>query len=562
MPSNPSSPNSNSNEIKQAIFIDSFAVITFILFAIFLAFCLIFASFIALRHKKTAYHGMSIFKINVKEKWAIRVSPIKLSFYHSIDHGKHALSENKFYHIEEFLSYFDNNSASEIRNVLQSNVTNKRFRFLATLNRKHTNTSIQSFLNHLINLEVDNSPLNVRIIGKNSDDSFYITINWRNNFHDSKIFANKIECHDINEIIEFRKFKYLGVIAIKTRVKNIGKHVSDNEIKQVYEILNLNKNKWKYIHENEIIYLINPFIKNNLALKTIMKKLHKKVIEITPLLPFNDLVKKIVFSYTKPANNQSDIEYIQTLAKYLLVNDDITFGQKHSSHDHIGSLDKAKLDLFKVKLVDFESKIHASSFIKNDAVVSELSQKPTNMSVALAKVAGINQDDINKFKFLHQYNLELDEALVKYHLDSIQTDKELFIHTTDLCLFKNVDTFSKYSANYILHTYDNENDFDIIQKLLQIIETQKAKIGLYITDISTRLIQFLHSNKIDKFIISSKLASQITTNTDVFLQILHFSQFLRKNSNATILWENVPEKINSYYAKKLNIKYTYKNQYL
>ncbi|WP_029608827.1 MHO_4530 family protein [Mycoplasma simbae] len=512
------------------------------------------------KNKRANHKGIAVFKINAKHKWVMRSSSSSLSKTMRFDLGKQALTQQKFYTIEEFLSYFDDSTASEIDNIIKSSVVKKRFSFSGVLKHSHKHLFKHEITNKVIGFNPSAVDIKITITGKNYDESFYVMVKWINKNVSIRKKSKITTFSSINELNFNKNSKFTALICVQPHASYTATQNNEEYLNDLFSFFDLDPKKWIAIHEKGLIYLINSNIYSSCGLKFRLLKLKRTYKRIEGVVNIVGLVQSLGIGYldTKSIiNNPSSLKHFGIYLIANKLNNSLIMGK-----DVQTNLDKTKEDLeeFSVKLVDFEDKIHAGNYIKDIAPVYENGQKIDSMFVSLAKLPGINLDDVTTFLKLKQYEHDFELSLAKFHLNSSVLGYENIINIGENTFLNNVELLNKQYTTYILRPSIQHN-FQNIEKIFDLKTDLKCKLGLYINYLDIDVLHTITRFDIDKFIISASLSQKIVSNVDTFLKLVNFVAFVKQNPNAIVIWENLPQQLNSYYFDKLNIKYTYKNRY-
>ncbi|MBU4690099.1 hypothetical protein KQ874_00045 [Mycoplasma sp. ES3157-GEN-MYC] len=555
------STNNSLKDVAQKSNVDlslllSGCLIAFIVFACLL----IYAITVLVKSKKASDEGLLIIKINTKQKWAMRLTPISLSSCLTFDTGADTMLPNKFYKINWFLSHFDSVTRVELENILQKMPDSKRYSVKGYLNHELTKNTINNLTLKNFGIKIDEIPLRIKISG-DSDNNYYVSISWRILKEvDTKTALNLNICN-IEQLIGLNQNNLIS-FALIPNINLFQKGPSKLQWIKICNLLKIRASKTELIHYEGVLYFVNAKT-NSHSFDRRAKKFNKVVASIVKDLKFNGLVDYAAVVASKKINNNKELENFIYKAKFLLHNQMNTDRDKSYLSWNIDDSRDQELEEFKVKIKDYESKISTASFIKEVSQVLNVSNnKKTSLQVIYGKMAGVNNDDINFYnKFLY-YSMLYTFSANKYLIDASETGTSLLLHTTDLVLSENLDKLARAYTLFILHPHSNSFDLNIIDNILKKIPKKTMKIGLYIEEITPKLLNYIETGTIHNFVISSSLSQKFATNIETYLKLLNLTKTTAQIENTRVLWENLPENTQQYHKDKLKIKYSYVNKYI
>lgn len=520
----------------------------------FLFLCLLILLFLSclIIWKKTQIinnNGFLLFKINTQDKWVVKIDSIKHLSISSFDSGSYAMIQNKFYKISYFLKHFSIDTANKIQNIL--NLDNN----YAQIFQGNLNPDISKSigLNNYLNFK--KIPVSLNISTKNNN-IVYLSLSWKINTQVENV-QNKLKIININELIAFNN-NYIGVISLMPNLEH-----ENNSINKVFynisKTFNIDIKNTKYIFHDNVYYLIQNFNSKHKLKKFVNQKL--KIVKYLNKNNFiNPHVLNSILVSSKTIYSQKELIDFHWKCKYLLHNSQklkINFLDLQKN-----SIQQNKLNDYKIQFNYFIDKIETNSFIRESSTINILnSNNKINRQIILGKIAGMEQIDIDSFNNISSLSIKYLQNLNQYLIDSTPNNMPIMLHTTDYILYKNIENWKNKNILFIIKPQFNKFNFNLIKQILM-NNNENNKIGLYITEINPKIKSFIEQGLINSFVISSKLSKNITKDTEIYLKLYDLMQTISQLKKYKVFWENLPDNIESYYLKKLNIKLTYKNNYI
>lgn len=551
--------NFNSKIHDPYVFVPSVIAIIILLVLFF-----VFIALVLIKIKRINYEGFCIFRIHPDKKWVMRLTDINLSTILSFDLGAKTLAKNKFYSIDKFLDYFSNESKIKISDILENGDHKRKYKLTAHLNVATPN---KIFWNHFFknsSIKYQNVPLRIRISNRLKDDTHILQIYSR--LPISREFTNikqlqQLKFQDI--VKKFSDQKFISII-ISPHFNYIKQGLDNVKLSYLLNLLRLNPKNWTICIHEDLIYIFCTKKLSNFKFKMLENKLAHRILRNRKNCFFNPLIKDAALISSQPLNSPSEWENytnmcvysVSGLAKHIVIN--TLFYRSHHQ------INKADFDNFKVKFIDFKNKIQTSSFIKETAPIKDIKiDQNTENSVLLSKLLGFTNSDIEQFKKIENYNLIYTQAINKFEIDTIQDKNHYLIHTTENALLKSYDTFLRPNTTYIIHANNSEFDLNSLSLIDdRFKQIKNSYLGLYIEKISDDLTLFVQSNQIKTFIISGKLSEKLSTNSQEYVKFVNLIDIINRIPKSTVIWENLPDNLDSDVIESLNINFSYKNKYI
>lgn len=181
-------------------------------------------------------------------------------------------------------------------------------------------------------------------------------------------------------------------------------------------------------------------------------------------------------------------------------------------------------------------------------------------SIVLGKVAGIDSDDLNLILNFDYYKSEFFHKINLFQYSSLDDkSKKILLHTTEYNLWKYNSEYNLDNVLFIIRPHAKYLDISLLNETL--ITNPKLNIGIYVNEITPKLIEFILRSKIKYFVIASNLTQNINEKTEKFIHLFNFVSNISKKNKPIIIWENLPKNINNEQIERLNINYNYNNQY-
>ncbi|ENY70017.1 Hypothetical protein, perdicted transmembrane protein [Mycoplasmopsis bovigenitalium 51080] len=518
-----------------------------VLFILFLSFSLLISGIIMHVISLKSNRFIAVFKLDSKEKWVMKVSEDNLSSSLSLNFSTQKVSKNKFYKINDFLSLFDKKTASDIQKIIEENKFQKRYSLTGALNPSKKEKLIRSLL---FIKKIKKDKLFIRIYGKNDDNSFYISLSAYEQI--KKKSQNYDILTDANAILKTTAKNSFQSIVFPLKLTNVSPMSESSQIDKFIQILNLDQTKWIKLKYGALMFLIYKEAFSGFSINKIKEKISNYNNSFEKALQFSPVIF-VTSTYPNSLENFNKI-YHFSLNKLSNSNE-----QSHFIIN-VDNLDIEQQN-FSIKIEDFNKKIKSSSFINEFSQIKKLKNDslPSSSSIVLGKVAGIDSDDLNlvlnfdfyKSEFFHKINL------FQYSLDN--KSKKILLHTTEYNLWKYNSEYNLDNVLFIIRPHAKYLDIALLNKVL--ITNPKLNIGIYVNEITPKLIEFILRSKIKYFVIASNLTQNINEETDKFIHLFNFVSNISKKNKPIIIWENLPKNINNEQIERLNINYNYNNQY-
>lgn len=518
-----------------------------VLFILFLSFSLLISGSIMHIISLKSNRFIAVFKLDSNEKWVMKVSEDNLSSSLSLNFSTQKVSKNKFYKINDFLSLFDKKTASEIEKIIENNTFHKRYSLSGTLNLSKKEKLIRSLF-FIKKLKKDK--LFIRIYGKNEDNSFYISLKPYEERKKKSLSYDILT--DVAPIIEANAKNSFHSIVFPLKLTNVSTTSDSSQIEKIIKILNLDQSKWIKLRYGALMFLIYKEKISSFSINKIKNKISNYNNSFEKALQFSPVIF-LSSTYPNSLENFNKIYYfsLNKLSKPT---------QQSCFLINIDNLDIEQQN-FSIKIEDFKNKIKSSSFINEFSHIKKLKNdsSSSSSSIVLGKVAGIDSDDLNlilnfdfyKSEFFHKINL------FQYSLDD--KSKKILLHTTEYNLWKYNKEYDFDNVLFIIRPQAKYLDIDLLNDVL--ITNPKLNFGIYVNEITPKLIEFILRSKIKYFVIASNLTENINEKTEKFVHLFNFVSNISKKTKPIIIWENLPKNINKEQIERLNINYNYNNQY-
>lgn len=519
-----------------------------ILFIIFLSFALLISGVIMHAISLKSNRFIAVFKLDSKEKWVMKVSEDDLSSSLSLNFSTQKVSKNKFYKINDFLSLFDKKTASDIQKIIEENTYQKRYSLTGTLNPSKKEKLIRSLL---FIKKLKKEKLFIRIYGKNDDNSFYISLSAYEEI--KKRPQNYDILTDVSAILETNAKNSFQSIVFPLKFTNVSTTSESSQIDKFIKILNLDQTKWIKLKYGALIFLICKEVISSFSINIIKEKISNYNNSFEKALQFSPV---IFVSSTYP-NSLDNFNKIYHFSLNKLAN------LGHQSHFmvNIDNLDIEQQN-FSIKIEDFNKKIKSASFINEFSHIKKLKSdgSSSSSSIVLGKVAGIDSDDLNLILNFDYYKSEFFHKINLFQYSSLDDkSKKILLHTTEYNLWKYNSEYNLDNVLFIIRPHAKYLDISLLNEIL--ITNPKLNIGIYVNEITPKLIEFILRSKIKYFVIASNLTQNINEKTEKFIHLFNFVSNISKKNKPIIIWENLPKNINNEQIERLNINYNYNNQY-
>ncbi|WP_260359872.1 MHO_4530 family protein [Mycoplasma sp. HS2188] len=528
--------------------------ISLFIFIFVMAIVAISLYYIFAKNKKNNNRGFVIFKYHIKNRSLIRITSVQKNSGLSFDYGNDVILKNKFYKINTLYFHLSESVVSQINKILVEqqpdvNLTLNSLLKKSTQNNNHDKKKINSC---------------IKLVRYGNSDEFIITIHWKKS--ELKPISRKQNNYvaNVQELLRDNKTKLISFVAINPQ-RTVNEPQNNTIWDKLLKLFGIRSREVKFLFWEGILFLVFDSIKSPSKLKTIEKFILKRINKLSDNLEFNSLAKTATLVsglWPQDLKNltdylmQSKYALLKSTKQNLIVNTFLTPNQN--------TIDTDKFNEFIVKNTDFEQKIDIGSFVKEYTPILDVSEKNSteNYSVSLAKIAGINFDDVD---FLNQIDFiknKYDLASLKYQIDTSENTVNLLIITSDSVLLNDFEKFARPNTLFILRHQSFDFNFNDIEAILeQVAQYENINIGLYVDHINSKLKEYITQDKIKHYVISAKLTEKILNDTETFLKLVDFTKTIKNFDNVNIYWENLPKDIDHYYIEKLGIEYIYNNKY-
>lgn len=502
--------------------------------------------------------GLIVVNIDWKNKKIIRETNNFLSKNLPWDIGKNKLKKNIFTNVENFLNVINEKHKENIVKYFNN----------PTKNRYNINFNFVESLEILKNLKKINSDFNLKNfslllkIYKISDNNFWCTIHYHNNILNNKNY-------ELNKLEDIKDLKNLNSRFFSSLVVNINENILDiennYELNQIYfNILSFLKISSRKViltkYENILLIIFNR--NTLLSLKETSRKLIKKLNHLNSKFIFNEYIESVSIIEENKFFNNNDVNNF--ISKICFLNANLSNSLTNKNYFYWGINDyefKKEFDEFNIKIDEFEKRNKNEDFISEIIpinIINKSNKHISNLKLLKIHLNSFNKNDFNFFKNVPYLKNRYEYSWVKYLLQNINKNDVTLIKSSNL-------DFSKFefdnTSNLTFLIANVEKDFNIkkIYKIINELSKNEIGIGLYLNEISNRMINFIKTTKLFNLImIGNNLSKNLTSNSETYLRLLNLRNGISKNIE--IIYENLPNNIDPYIIEKLDIKYTVNNK--
>lgn len=538
--------------------ISTWTIISYVLIAlaiIALIGNLIYIAIVIYRTKKINTNGLLIFKLDLDNNTAIRLSDKKLSGSINFDSITDGMTKNQYIELNDFLNYFDDASKQNIRKYLTSKPT-KSINIFSSLNtRGLSRTLIHKDFKRLGIMYHKNKFLVKFYPGENIKD-VYCTIHWilkpnRVSSNVFKLIANDKDYLSMNE-------KYYVSLALNVSEYYYTKKLNEADLDDILKIFELDDKAGYYYLKDGILQIIlatnseYSLEKMSYALKDRMEFLnqrnlispyftnyailsYKKLETSKELQEQNDRVKYLIHHL---ANNKNRYKY-----GHWLLGENV----KHEKH----------FKEFQMVMRDYENKNEVQNFsLEISPVRSYSTNRITNVKIIKNRVVGFKEREINFFDNIAWYKIIYTNTWNKYILENSNSKDTIIVETCESDL-QNLGSYKRPNTIFMLKSKNLGFNFKLISRMLQNIETANCGVGLYIDDINDRVFNYITIGTITIFIVAKELIANVEKEPANYIKLCNLIDRIKQIPNAKIIFENVPNNLDSDIIKRLNIRYYY-----
>lgn len=501
--------------------------------------------------------GLILFKIDSINKRVLRFSESEKLLPTPLDYKKGKFEIYNYLPLNNFLEFFDSQTVSLIKDVLDNNLQRRVF-ITAQLNNnmKIKKTFLESFITKIDKKTKRNENIlyNLNIVPLD-DGSYYCSINWfLNEISKSKTLYK----NEKNEFVKYVKGPFLCISILKKPYYFINK-VTKNEKIKIIKKLKLQVHHVS-VHESEelLMFIIKmPKKQKYDALIKSIKSLNqstlfKKIIDVISIQEF----KKIIDNY--------EFEVLLNKSRYCLYNlknqnDPEQFSVYQILSDYKEGFDKFSNEYN--SLLDLNKNLRYK--IKKLPILNYKSLQKTKYEVINFEYPGVDKNTIqffNKIPYI-RYKFE-DWQIENYFKNNEFNEYNQSKQNKKIIIPISEQNFLNISAeivpkNVILMIYSFDNSFDYTKLLFKFDEfrNREMECAIYINKITGQLMNLMNNKFVNPIIIGKNITTKMNQQK-VFFDCMNIYE-VSKSIDAKLIYEIETLNFDNYHIEKLGINSIY-----
>ncbi|MBZ4212493.1 hypothetical protein LAD74_00575 [Mycoplasma sp. U97] len=506
-------------------------------------------------------NGILFFKINPNSGSVVRLSDKKISGSLNFDDSSVGIEIDETINFENFINYFHKESHDKIREYIFSKKFEQRFSISTRLNFDMiSGTDTYKSLKD-VNFNIDKKEFLVKFYPSVDKKAFFCSIHWNINSIQTK-YNPFIMLQGSMDLLKLPNYYYLS-FALSIDEYFLTHKLYNEDIRQIIKILNLNRHSgWAYLKKG-ILHIMIGF--NSLrSLKKAENCWNKKIASLIKYNSLNRYFNNIALISFELPKNSNDIKVLNNKARYLVHN-----LENGNSFDKYGSWFIDNMDHssdfveYTNKVAEFFNKNTMQEYAKEPFYVKEYgNNNNTNIKYLKNRILGFTNHDMEFFMQLPWYKFVYTNIWNKYLITSEENNNDLIMIETNNLDFKNLTSYTRKNTVAIVKPTKNNFNYDLINSLLSTVENYKydnkfPNIGFYIEELDQNIFNYVHSRKINTFIISKDICSKILIDSEIYLKLQTFVEKINNFKRALIIYENLPENLEDIMVEKLMVKYYY-----